>query len=55
MRPLTDLSVSEGHRVRHGQGEHHGQESRTQSQPKQLHDMRNRLRKDHRLASVDTP
>lgn len=54
MRPPTDLSVSEGHGMRHGQGEHHGQESRTQSQLKQLHDMRDRLRKGHKLDGVDT-
>jgi hypothetical protein len=54
MRPLTDLSVSEGHGMRHGRNEHHGQQSRTKSQLKQLHDMRYRLRKGLKLADVVT-
>lgn len=53
MRSLTDLSVTEGHGMRHGKDENHRQQSGGQSQLKKLYDMGNRLRNDHKVDGVD--
>lgn len=57
MRSLTDLSVTEGHGMRHGKDEYHRQQSGAQSQLKKLYDMGNRLWNDQELdawtATVD--